>query len=144
MGYCVFCTYKNANLSILNQGTNAEEPVAGSLATERYAPVAPLPHPTEAGLEAAETPTEEQAKKAICRENMEYAQEYCDQFEAYSQAPNRAGHLALVLRACAAGTPEELEGLLTYRTGENGRRIHMVQALNRKETSMDEPLQKRK
>lgn len=146
VGYCVFCTYKNANLSILNQvnqrGRTHGKPafiqragdtmvlcstrtLAQLMAWVKYtadlyteADGSVTISMDDMGL-AVNAPTEEQAKKALCREIMEYAQEYYDCFEAYSQSPNRAGHLPLVLRACAAGTPEELEGLLTYRTGEN-------------------------
>lgn len=91
VGYCVFCTYKNANLSILNQGNQRRRSLRGK-SCDGIVCFRPSPaYPSEIGLEAAETPTEEQVKKALCREIMEYAQEYYNQFEAYSQAPNRAG-----------------------------------------------------
>lgn len=68
---------------------------------------------------AVNEPTLELAKKALCEEIMEYAQEYYDNYELFSKAPNRADHLPWVIRACIAKTSEELESLIVCRAGQN-------------------------
>ncbi len=57
------------------------------------------------------------ARKALVRDIIEYAEEYYQDFERYSAAPNRQGHLPYVIKALVARSPEELEGEVVCRTG---------------------------
>lgn len=57
------------------------------------------------------------ARKALVRDIMEYAEEYYQDFERCSAAPNRQGHLPYVIKALVARSPEELEGEVVCRTG---------------------------
>ena len=57
------------------------------------------------------------ARKALVRDITEYAEEYYQDFERYSAAPNRQGHLPYVIKALVARSPEELEGEVICRTG---------------------------
>ena len=57
------------------------------------------------------------ARKALVRDITEYAEEYYQDFERYSAAPNRQGHLPYVIKALVARSPEELEGEVVCRTG---------------------------
>ena len=57
------------------------------------------------------------ARKALVRDITEYAEEYYQDFERYSAAPNRRGHLPYVIKALVARSPEELEGEVVCRTG---------------------------
>ena len=47
-------------------------------------------------------PSKEAAIKALCRDIVEYAEEYRKEFAAYSAAPNRAAHASLVEEILAA------------------------------------------
>lgn len=58
------------------------------------------------------------ARKALVRDITEYAEEYYQDFERYSAAPNRQGHLPYVIKALVARSPEELEGEVVCRTGK--------------------------
>ena len=55
------------------------------------------------------------ARKALVRDITEYAEEYYQDFERYSAAPNRQGHLPYVIKALMARSPEELEGEVVCR-----------------------------
>ena len=55
------------------------------------------------------------ARKALVRDITEYAEEYYQDFERYSAAPNRQGHLPYVIKALVARSPEELEGEIVCR-----------------------------
>lgn len=57
------------------------------------------------------------ARRALVRDITEYAEEYYQDFERYSAAPNRQGHLPYVIKALVARSPEELEGEVVCRTG---------------------------
>ena len=58
-------------------------------------------------------PSKEAAIKALCRDIVEYAEEYRKEFAAYSAAPNRAAHASLVEEILAA-TPQELHNVLVF------------------------------
>lgn len=58
------------------------------------------------------------ARRALVRDITEYAEEYYQDFERYSAAPNRQGHLPYVIKALVARSPEELEGEVVCRTGK--------------------------
>lgn len=58
------------------------------------------------------------AKKALAQNIMEYAEEYYEEFERYSKAPNRKSHLPYVMKVLAAKSPEELEGMIQCQAGE--------------------------
>lgn len=59
------------------------------------------------------------AKNALAKDIIEYAEEYYAEFETYSAAPNRKGHLSYVMKALIAKSPEELEGAIICRPGKN-------------------------
>lgn len=58
------------------------------------------------------------AKKALAQNIMEYAEEYYEEFERYSKAPNRKSHLPYVMKVLAAKSHEELEGMIQCQAGE--------------------------
>ncbi len=57
------------------------------------------------------------AKAKLARDIVEYAEEYYQEFELYSRAPNRRGHLPYVIKALIAKSPEELEDAIVCRDG---------------------------
>ena len=57
------------------------------------------------------------AKAKLARDIVEYAEEYYQEFELYSRAPNRRGHLPYVIKALIAKSPEELEAAIVCRDG---------------------------
>lgn len=59
------------------------------------------------------------AKRELAKDIIEYAEEYYSEFEMYSRAPNRKNHLTYVIKALTAKFPEELEGAIICRPGEN-------------------------
>ena len=58
-------------------------------------------------------PSKEESIKALCRDMVEYAEEYRKAFAVYSAAPNRAAHAPLVKEILAA-TPQELRDALVF------------------------------
>ena len=58
---------------------------------------------------AENAPTEESAKKAMAESILEYAEEYYDEYELYSRAPNRAQHLPYVIKALLLAYADEVE-----------------------------------
>lgn len=62
---------------------------------------------------AVNAPSKEAAIKALCRDMVEYAEEYRKAFAVYSAAPNRAAHAPLVEEILAA-TPQELRDALVF------------------------------
>ena len=61
----------------------------------------------------------EEALRSLCSELSEYALEYYENFEAYSHAPNRAGHLPYVLRILSSGTQQEIKEMLICQAGRS-------------------------
>ena len=59
------------------------------------------------------------AKCALANNIMEYAEEYYQEFELYSRAPNRKAHLPYVMKALTAKSPKELEEAVVCRDGKN-------------------------
>ena len=64
---------------------------------------------------AVNAPSKEAAIKALCRDIVEYAEEYRKEFAAYSAAPNRAAHASLVKEILTA-TPQELRDALMFHS----------------------------
>lgn len=58
------------------------------------------------------------AKSALVNNILEYAEEYYQEFELYSRAPNRKSHLPYVMKALTAKTPEELEDAVVCQNGK--------------------------
>ena len=58
------------------------------------------------------------AKAALVNDLIEYAEEYYQEFESYSRAPNRKDHLPYVIKALIAKSPEELEEAIVCRDGK--------------------------
>ena len=67
---------------------------------------------------AVNAPSQEAAIKALCRDMVEYAEEYRKEFAVYSAAPNRAAHAPLVKEILTA-TPQELRNALVFRSEQN-------------------------
>ena len=59
-------------------------------------------------------PSKEAAIKALCRDMVEYAEEYRKEFAVYSAAPNRAAHAPLVKEILSV-TPQKLRDALVFR-----------------------------
>lgn len=59
------------------------------------------------------------AKRAMASAWVEYAEDYFKEFQLYSHAPNRKGHLSLVMKALTVQSPKELEGAILCRRGES-------------------------
>ena len=60
-------------------------------------------------------PSKEAASEALCRDMVEYAEEYRKEFVVYSAAPNRAAHTPLVEEILAA-TPQELRDAIVFHS----------------------------
>lgn len=58
------------------------------------------------------------ARSAMARDIMEYAEEYYNEFELYSNTLNRREQIPYVIKALTAKTPEEVEAALECRAGE--------------------------
>lgn len=63
--------------------------------------------------------TEAAAKSALVGSLIEYAEEFYEEFELYSKAPNRRSHLPYVVKALTAKTPKDLEDAVVCQDGEN-------------------------
>lgn len=63
--------------------------------------------------------TETAAKSALVGSLIEYAEEFYEEFELYSKAPNRRSHLPYVVKALTAKTPKDLEAAVVCQDGEN-------------------------
>ena len=63
---------------------------------------------------AVNAPSKEAAIKALCRDMVEYAEEYRKEFAVYSAAPNRAAHAPLVKEILSV-TPQKLRDALVFR-----------------------------
>ena len=50
---------------------------------------------------------------------IEYAQEFYDEFEFWSSAPNRAKHIPMVLKILTADNSQEVEDMLVCQNGQN-------------------------
>lgn len=61
----------------------------------------------------------EAAKGALAADILEYAEEYYGEFETYSKAPNRKGHLPYVIKALTAKSSKELEDAMVCQAGKN-------------------------
>ena len=57
------------------------------------------------------------ARRALVADIIEYAEEYYDNFELYSSAPNRSAHLPCVIKALTARDPKELEASIVCQAG---------------------------
>ena len=62
---------------------------------------------------AVNASSKEESIKTLCRDMVEYAEEYRKAFAVYSAAPNRAAHTPLVKEILAA-TPQELRDALVF------------------------------
>ena len=67
---------------------------------------------------AVSAPDEAAARRALAADILEYAEEYYQNFELYSRAPNRAAHLPWVIKALTARSLEDLEGAVVCQAGE--------------------------
>ena len=62
---------------------------------------------------AVNAPSKEESIKTLCRDMVEYAEEYRKAFAVYSGAPNRAAHAPLVKEILSV-TPQELRDALVF------------------------------
>lgn len=60
-------------------------------------------------------PSKEESIKALCRDMVEYAEEYRKAFAMYSAAPNRAAHAPLVKEILSV-TPQELRDAIVFHS----------------------------
>lgn len=58
------------------------------------------------------------AKTALIDDITEYAEEYYQNFDRYSNSPNRSAHLPYVIKALTAKTPKELEDAVVCLNGK--------------------------
>lgn len=58
------------------------------------------------------------AKGALVQEIMEYAEEYYNEFDIYSKAPNRKNHLPYIMKALTAESSKELEDAVICHDGK--------------------------
>ncbi len=63
--------------------------------------------------------TKEEAVKDFVNSIIEYAEEYYNEYELYSRAPNRKQHLPIVLRVLAADSAEDVKEMLVCQAGKN-------------------------
>lgn len=66
--------------------------------------------------------TGKNAKEALSNftnDLIEYAQEFYDEFEFWSSAPNRAKHIPMVLKILTADNSQEVEDMLVCQNGQN-------------------------
>lgn len=49
---------------------------------------------------------------------MEYCQEFYDEFDFWSSAPNRKSHIPVVLKVCAAKNKKEVENIIVCQNGQ--------------------------
>lgn len=68
---------------------------------------------------AVNEPDEQTAIHSLAADISEYADEYYQNYEVYSKAPNRRAHLPYVMKALTAQTLKELEGAVVCRVGKN-------------------------
>lgn len=64
---------------------------------------------------AVNAPSKEAAIKALCRDMVEYAEEYRKAFAVYSTVPNRAAHAPLVKEILSV-TPQELCDAIVFHS----------------------------
>ena len=62
---------------------------------------------------------EQEALSNFTSDLVEYAQEFYDEFEFWSSAPNRTKHIPMVLRILTADTSQEVEDMLVCQNGQN-------------------------
>ena len=63
--------------------------------------------------------TKEEALNDFVNGLIEYAEEYYNEYELYSRAPNRKQHLPIVLRVLAADSAEDVKEMLVCQAGKN-------------------------
>lgn len=60
----------------------------------------------------------EEAKSSLINDIVEYAEEYYQEFDRYSNSTNRRSHLPYVIKALTAKTPRELEDAIVCQDGK--------------------------
>ena len=60
----------------------------------------------------------QEAKQALIDDLTEYAEEYYQNFELYSRAPNRREHLSLVMKVLTSAYKKELEDAVQCQNGK--------------------------
>lgn len=63
--------------------------------------------------------TEKDAKKLLAKSIMEYAAEFYNEFNLWSSAPNRKGHIPYVLKALIFDDVQKIEECIKCQAGEN-------------------------
>ena len=56
--------------------------------------------------------TKEEAMSELCKDLIEYAQEYYDNYDLYSKTPNRKKHAPYVMRILSSPSVESVRGML--------------------------------
>ena len=60
----------------------------------------------------------QEAKQALIDDLIEYAEEYYQNFELYSRAPNRREHLSLIMKVLTSASKKELEDAVQCQNGK--------------------------
>ena len=63
--------------------------------------------------------SEKEAIDSFISDLMEYCQEFYDEFDFWSSAPNRKSHIPIVLKVCAAKNKKEVENIVVCQNGQN-------------------------
>ncbi len=61
---------------------------------------------------------EEKARMELAKSILEYAQEYYENYEQYSQSPNRKSHIPYVFQALNLGDPAKIGKNIVFQEGE--------------------------
>lgn len=62
---------------------------------------------------------EESAKNILGHDILEYAQDYYNEYELFSSAPNRKPHIPYIFKALIIDNPDEIGASITCQNGEN-------------------------
>ena len=68
---------------------------------------------------AENAPTEEESRAALGAAVLEYAEEYYENYDLYSRAPNRRGHAPYVMKALICGRADRIGKEILCRDGKN-------------------------
>lgn len=63
--------------------------------------------------------TVEEAKVLLAKDILEYAEEYYDNYEIYSRAPNRKKHIPYIFKAILADSAEDIGKDIVCQNGKN-------------------------
>ena len=62
---------------------------------------------------------EQSARSALAKSIMEYSLNYYNEYELFSRAPNRKGHIPYILKALIVDDEKQLEEMLICQDGKS-------------------------